>query len=60
MAMAQVVRVRTTVQKQPGRAVGHNHLVALCPACSMLAPGDYAHNLGCSLRTRQGARPIAG
>jgi hypothetical protein len=38
MAMAQVVRVRTTVQKQPGRAVGHNHLVALCPACSMLAP----------------------
>ena len=22
--------------------------------------GDYAHDLGCSLRTRQGARPIAG
>jgi hypothetical protein len=37
IAMTQVVSVRTTVQKQPGRAVGHNHLVALIPACSMLA-----------------------
>jgi hypothetical protein len=32
MAMTQVVSVRPTVQKQPGRAVGHNHLVASIPA----------------------------
>jgi hypothetical protein len=37
MAMTQVVRVRMTVQKQPGRTVGHNHLVALIPVISMLA-----------------------
>jgi len=36
-AMTQVVSLRTTVQKQPGRSVGHNHLVALIPAISMLA-----------------------
>jgi hypothetical protein len=38
VAMTQVVGVRTTVQKQPRRAVGHNHLVALIPAISIL-PG---------------------
>jgi hypothetical protein len=37
MAITQVVSVRTTVQKQPGRSVGHNHLAALIPAISMLA-----------------------
>ena len=57
--MTQAVNVRTTVHKQPGRAVGHNHLVALIPAISAAGPSDYPHDLGCSLRTRQGARPIA-
>lgn len=37
MAMTQVVSVRTTIQKQPDRTVGHNHLIALIPASSMLA-----------------------
>ena len=36
MAMTQVVGVRTTVQKQPRRAVGHDDLVALIPAISIL------------------------
>jgi hypothetical protein len=35
--MTRVVSLRTTVHKQPGRSVGHNHLVALIPAISMLA-----------------------
>jgi hypothetical protein len=39
--MTQVVGVRTTVQKQPRRVVGHSDLVALIPAISMLAPGAY-------------------
>jgi hypothetical protein len=62
MAMAQVVRVRTTVQKQPGRAVGHNHLVALCPACSMLAPATTRIILAAvCVRVRAHARlPVSG
>ena len=56
--MTQAVNVRTTVHKRPA-ARSVTHLVALIPAISAAGPSDYPHDLGCSLRTRQGARPIA-
>jgi hypothetical protein len=51
--------VRTTVQKQPGRGRSQPPGRFVSDVFDA-GPGDYAHNLGCSLRTRQGARPIAG
>jgi hypothetical protein len=46
-------------RSRSGCAVGHNHLVAFDSSDFDAGPSDYPHDLGCSLRTRQGARPIA-
>src|SRR5215213_2727215 len=59
IAMTQVMSVKTTLQKQPGRAVADNHLSALIPAIWGACQGVYTHDLACSLRTRHGARPRA-
>jgi hypothetical protein len=46
-AMTQAVSVRNDGPEQLGRAVGHDHLVALIPAISMLAPGASGRTPNC-------------